>query len=257
MSFVTANYGFAWELWELQHKVIFDGPNKLITVGPETSIIDVKIDLYSDWKEWAMAAENMKWAAAFRSVGGDALPGAQTLGATFFLINGWRIVLDHGVDFNGNMYTEEGDTPFIPVVGQQVSTSTVSNLVDIVETAAPIGAAVLAQATWDLQTSSAVTPGSMGELLRQLRDTRILLNTTTVAGSTTTSIKTAASGIAAGFYDQHFVQVIEGTKSIIREIETYAADGSMEINLPLPFSPGSGAQVYVLSSYYIGGGEVS
>ena len=147
MSFVTANYGFAWELWELQHKVIFDGPNKLITVGPETSIIDVKIDLYSDWKEWAMAAENMKWAAAFRSVGGDALPGAQTLGATFFLINGWRIVLDHGVDFNGNMYTEEGDTPFIPVVGQQVSTSTVSNLVDIVETAAPIGAAVLAQAT--------------------------------------------------------------------------------------------------------------
>ena len=97
----------------------------------------------------------------------------------------------------------------------------------------------------------------MGELLRQLRDTRILLNTTTVAGSTTTSIKTAASGIAAGFYDQHFVQVIEGTKSIIREIETYAADGSMEINLPLPFSPGSGAQVYVLSSYYIGGGEVS
>ena len=78
MSFVTANYGFAWELWELQHKVIFDGPNKLITVGPETSIIDVKIDLYSDWKEWAMAAENMKWAAAFRSVGGDALAAAAT-----------------------------------------------------------------------------------------------------------------------------------------------------------------------------------
>ena len=255
MSFVTANYGFAWELWELQHKVIFDGPNKLITVGPETSAINVKIDLYSDWKEWAMAAENMKWAAAFRTVGGDPIPG-RFLGATFFLINGWRIVLDHGVDFDGNLYTEEGDSAFLPVAGQQVSTSNVSNLIDLVQIAAPVSPAALAQATWDLSITNA-TAGSMGEALAQLRDTRILLNTTTAAGSTTTSIKTSASGIPAGFYDQHFVQLIDGTQSIIREIETYAADGTIVVNLPLPFTPGAGAQVYILATYLVGGGGVS
>jgi len=255
MSFVTAAYGFAWELWELQHKVIFDGLLKTITVGPETSVIDVKVDLYSAWKEWAMAAENMKWAAAFRTVGGDPISG-RFLGATFFLINGWRIILDHGVDLDGNLYTEEGDSVFIPVVGQQVSTSSVSNLVDLVQIAAPVGPAALAQATWDLSTTN-VTAGSMGEVMLQLRDSRILLNTLTDVGSTTTSIKTTASGIPAGFYDQHFIQVIEGTQSIIREIEVYNADGSVDVNLPLPFTPSAGAQVYILATYLVGGGGAS
>lgn len=117
-----------WEDWELLHSVTFDGANKLIYIEPQVSNIDIEADLYSAWKEWVLIRDNAKFLQAMRGVGGDPLP-TDFLGATFFLTNGWRIVLDHGVDFVGNMYTEEGTTPFNAVAGQQVSTSTVSNIV--------------------------------------------------------------------------------------------------------------------------------
>ena len=251
---LAAVYAYHWQLWELQHKAIFDGLTRTIRIGLETTDINVKVDLYSAWKEWAMAAENMKWVAAMRSTGGDPIPG-RFLGATFFLINGWRIIIDHPINFDGNLYTEEGVTPFITDPGQEVSTTTVSNLVDLVELPATVVANEIAQSTWDLSTTN-ITPGSMGEALVQLRDSRILLNTKTVAGSTTSALKVAATGIATGFYDQHFVQLIEGTNSIVREIETYNTNGTITVNIPFPFAPGLDAQVYILADYLVGSGRV-
>jgi hypothetical protein len=118
-----------WDDWELEHKVTFDGENKLIYVEPQITNIDIESELYSAWKEWVLLRYNSQFEQCFRNVGGDPLPGGDFLGATFFLLNGWRIVLDHGVDFVGNLYTQEGASPFNPVQGQQVSTSTVSNIV--------------------------------------------------------------------------------------------------------------------------------
>jgi len=118
-----------WEDWELEHKVTFDGVNKLIYIEPQVDTIDIEPELYSAWKEWVLIRDNSKYLQGMRSVGGDPLPGGDFLGNTFFLTNGWRIVLDHGVNFTGNMFTDEGDSPFLPVQGQQVSISTVSSLV--------------------------------------------------------------------------------------------------------------------------------
>jgi hypothetical protein len=116
-------------------KVTFDGDNKLILVNNGITELDVKIDLYSDWKEWVVLSDNSKYEQAMRSVGGDPLTGTQNLGATFFLMNGWRIVPysgDHRLTITGNLYTDpSGFSPVNTVPGYSIIVEyTVSNLVD-------------------------------------------------------------------------------------------------------------------------------
>jgi hypothetical protein len=60
------------DLWSLYHKVTFDGLNRLIIINDDELEIGVKIDLYSDWKEWALQRDHLKWLPAMRAVGGDA-----------------------------------------------------------------------------------------------------------------------------------------------------------------------------------------
>jgi hypothetical protein len=130
MSFITAIYHHQYDHWILNHKVTFDGVTKTMFINSGVTEINVEIDLYSDWKEWVSLRDHTKFDFAMRNVGGDPLPGGQFLGGTFFLSNGWRILLDHGVNFTGNLYTDEGDSPFMVSNGVQLSTSTVSNLID-------------------------------------------------------------------------------------------------------------------------------
>jgi len=114
-----------WDNWNFYHKVVFDGPNKLIYISTGVTELDVQVDLYSDWKEWTDATNpdgliNARYLPAFRAVGGDPLPGAISLGGTYFLINGWRIQPAQGayrLTVTGNLYTEEGEPPFIPADG--------------------------------------------------------------------------------------------------------------------------------------------
>ena len=63
------------DLWQLYHKVTFDGYNKLIIINSNEDEIDVAVDIYSAWKEWSQQRDYLKWVAAMRSVGGDPLPG--------------------------------------------------------------------------------------------------------------------------------------------------------------------------------------
>lgn len=128
------HYGF-WDEWLNPQKVTFDGPNKLMLVNQGVTEIDVEVDLYSDWKEWAKLYDHGKFLPAMRTVGGDPTTGGRALGATFFLTNGWRIRTwdgDHRLTVTGNLYTEEGEPPFIPVTGPYTTIieSNVSNLVD-------------------------------------------------------------------------------------------------------------------------------
>jgi hypothetical protein len=161
---ITTFYGF-WDEWQLYHKVTFDGINKMIYVNPGVTELLVGIDIYSDWKEWVAIRDHAKFEQAMRAVGGDPLPGEDTLGATYFLTNGWRIQTwdgDHSLDVVGNLYTEEGESPFIPTTGPYtvLIAQRVSNLVDKVGFPSP---GDLAAAVWDKMVSEHVEEGTFGE----------------------------------------------------------------------------------------------
>ncbi len=115
--------------------VTFDGINKLVTVNSGVSELDVAVDLYSDWKEWVVTGDNLKFLSAFRSVGGDPTVGGNSLGATYFITNGWKLDVKNIVgvmEINGNLF-QDGGGNFIVVtsgVNQHTIIRTVSNLID-------------------------------------------------------------------------------------------------------------------------------
>ena len=45
-------------------------------------------------------------------------------------MNDWKIVVDHAVNYIGNLYSQDGSSPFVTEMGQQLSTTQVSNLID-------------------------------------------------------------------------------------------------------------------------------
>lgn len=107
-------------------KVTFDPLTRIITVtqAPDVNgdiFLDVKVDLYSDGKEDWVANENLRRLAfPVVSVGGNPLPGAKSLGATFFLASDWKIKpyeASHRLTVNGNLYSVDGGDPFIDTVG--------------------------------------------------------------------------------------------------------------------------------------------
>ena len=120
------------DLWQLYHKVTFDGPNRLIIVNDNQLDIDVKVDIYSDWKEWALQRDYLKYLPACRGVGGDPTVGGNFLGSTFFTINNWRIVVSDSTIFNGNLFSDDFDSPFLAAEGAVVARQQFSNLVDTV-----------------------------------------------------------------------------------------------------------------------------
>ncbi len=121
--------------------VQFDGPNKLIICTPGTVRIDVA-DVYSRWKEWVAASDNLKYLEAFSVIGGDPLPGGQFAGSTFFLENGWKIrpqEADHLLEVYGNLYSRSGGDPFVSTIGSysvRIAMRT-SNLVQVAGAVSP------------------------------------------------------------------------------------------------------------------------
>lgn len=100
-----------WEYWLNYHKVTFDGVNKLILINNGVTDIDVQIDIYSSWKEWALQSENLKYLKALNIVGGEPTVGAEKLDSTYFLINGWRIKPYPGsytLNIVGNLFEVNG-----------------------------------------------------------------------------------------------------------------------------------------------------
>jgi hypothetical protein len=118
-----------WEDWLLYHTVIFDGPNRRIYVGPNTSAVDIKIDVYSAWKEWLLIRDNAKYLPAIRTIGGDAIGGGIYAGDLYFLINNWQLVLDHTVTFTGALFSDDYSSPFTVDAGTSLAQSVVSNLI--------------------------------------------------------------------------------------------------------------------------------
>lgn len=119
--------------------VTFDGPNKLIIVNPGVRSLNVRVDLYSTWKEWVVLGDNTKYLPAFSVIGGDEIGGGRFLGATFFIENGWKIrpaEESHTLTVEGNLYGRGGVDPFTSTLGNfnvRIN-STVSNIIDQVST---------------------------------------------------------------------------------------------------------------------------
>lgn len=94
------------------------------------------VEVYSEWKEWALLSDNLKYPQAFRYIGGDPISDVQNAGSTFFIMNGWRIrpaERNHGLQITGNLFVEGGvGVPDVPTLGSyRVSVRYfVSNLVD-------------------------------------------------------------------------------------------------------------------------------
>lgn len=121
---------FNSDYWLLFHKISFDGDNKLIYINEGETLISVKQDIYSAWKEWMILRDNLKYIEALRTVGGDPTSEGQFLGATFFTTNGWRIVLGDNVTIDGNIFSDDFNTPYVAEGNTVIAYSTVSNLID-------------------------------------------------------------------------------------------------------------------------------
>jgi len=165
-------------------KVAFDGRTRTIFVNEGVTVLDVKEDLYSAWKEWNVAAQETPeprvWAKAFTAVGGDPITDTQDLGTTYFLENDWRIQpfpskKSYTLTIEGNLYTREaGETPFYFAEGVSVSLVR-SNIVDLITVEAvavaitPEDVSAIANATadqvWDEQLNLHQTSGSTGRKL--------------------------------------------------------------------------------------------
>lgn len=121
---------FNQDLWLLYHKVTFDGVNRQIIINDGETDIRVGIDLYSDWKEWALQRDHLKFLPAMRAVGGDPTTGGNFLGSTFFTINNWTILVGNDLTVVGNLFSDDFVTPFVVENDTKLVTSEVSNLID-------------------------------------------------------------------------------------------------------------------------------
>ncbi len=123
------------EQWNLNQKVNFDGVNKKIYVAPSVSLIDVKVDIYSQWKKWTQLYDNSKFLPAVRTIGGDPTGDGKFAGDMYFLMNGWQIVVDHMVNVEGILYHDDPISPYLIEQGGGLI-ATVSSLAYAVESAA-------------------------------------------------------------------------------------------------------------------------
>jgi len=121
------------EDWLLYHKATFDGENKLIIINEDSSTLSVKDDIYSAWKEWVRLRDNSKFLPAVRTIGGDPVGGGKFAGDIYFLLNDWKIIVNHAVAIDGTLYNDTGESPYTILPGGGV-TATVSNLAYAVAT---------------------------------------------------------------------------------------------------------------------------
>jgi hypothetical protein len=143
MPSIIQNYGYRWNWAEHPNqKVVFDGATRVIYVNEGVTEVNVKTDLYSGWKEWVRFSQQGPNASAFLGafsvVGGEDITNELSVGATFFLENGWRIQpfaqagLAYTLTINGNLFTREvGENPFLLAAGVSVSLVR-SNIVDLI-----------------------------------------------------------------------------------------------------------------------------
>jgi len=98
MAFIHHQYGTSWN-WDPNQfpnqKVSFSAFEKIIYVNEGVTELDVKIDIYSAWKEWVLNSPEYpipSWQKeAISAIGGEPLNDTLNGGSKFLLEIGWRI----------------------------------------------------------------------------------------------------------------------------------------------------------------------
>jgi hypothetical protein len=107
----------------------------------------------------------------------------------------------------------------------------------------------LPSTVWDELTAAHTTAGTFGQALL---DAVIVDTSTAQTGSTTTSIRTTLSQ-ADGFFDGMFVMVKNSAGLAVRKIDEYKnTNGELILDSALPFTPGVGDEVQILTSRDMG-----
>jgi hypothetical protein len=144
-------WGTWGDIWGLSEKVSFNGFTKIITVNAGVSVLDIAEDVYSAWVRWT--AKEQRFLPAMRYSGFDPIPNGRT-GATFFTINGWKVVYDPNiVAVKGVLYSSDYDTPYWNAEGLPLYPATVSALVN---SAVSVQNVVSGVALTEEQTATAV-----------------------------------------------------------------------------------------------------
>jgi len=183
MAFIHHQYGTNWN-WDpnqfSNQKVSFSAFEKIIYVNEGVTELDVKIDIYSAWKEWVLNSPEFPYASsseeAISAIGGEPLNDTLNVGSTFFLENGWRIQpfaskTPYILTVNGNIYTREANgNPFLFAEGVSVNL-TRSNLVDQLVASTSITEAdfaAIAARVWEYNKNEIVPSTSYGKLVQDI-----------------------------------------------------------------------------------------
>lgn len=255
-------YGF-WTYWNLYHKVTFDGTNKLILINFGETEIDVRTDIYSAWKEWAEVDDNLKFLQALRAVGGDPTVGSSFLGATFFLVNGWRIRTwegDQELTINGNLFVDGGGNPFTNTLEPHnvlISTQR-SNLVDLLVVSGSGGSSTGSFTETDRETlenintivsalPSSASMQSMVTSTEQIWSASYLGSGYILQGGTN-SLSTSLYA-PTNYYKNMFAMVTSGGYTISRKVTRQYANGVFVFDIDLPFTAVSGNHMMIVPGY--------
>jgi hypothetical protein len=104
----------------LSSNVTFLGNQRIISIHESMAEINTRIDLYSEWKKWAIQGNNTKYLPAFRYAGGDVVFDNTLSTETYVLLNGWKISISHNCVVDGIIKTDDASSPFIPHTGSMV-----------------------------------------------------------------------------------------------------------------------------------------
>lgn len=161
----------AWSAdWLLYDKVSFDGANKVIYVHGEVTSFDIRTDLYTSWVDWSVLYDNLKYLPAIRSTGLDPIGGGQYTGDIYFLINGWKLVIDlQKVKVTGVLYSDDYDTAYYTTALVPQYPVTVAALVNTVATGGAGGAT--AYEVWSYSNRALSVPAPTAIQIRQEIDT--------------------------------------------------------------------------------------
>ena len=150
------------EEWELNHKITVDYINKHLVVAARVVDLDIKTDVYSDYKEWFKLRNNSGYGTkAIRTIGGDPTVSGEFAGDIYFLKNGWRLVYNpRKVKIVGALFSDDYDTAYLdrstleeifPAKVASIVTQIQANLDDLnIPTAIQIAAQVRAELAAEL-----------------------------------------------------------------------------------------------------------
>jgi hypothetical protein len=169
-------WGMWGDVWGLSEKVSFNGFTKIITVNAGVTTLDIAEDVYSAWVRWT--AKEQRFLPAMRYSGFDPIPNGRT-GATFFTINGWKLVYDPNVvAITGVLYSSDYDTPYWNTEGFPLYPATVSSLVNSavsvqnVVTGTALTEEQTANAVWSLLLNSGLSANAtLSEVLTKIQET--------------------------------------------------------------------------------------